>query len=608
MKQPGFLPMSREEGRQLGLGRFDVIIVSGDAYVDHASFGTAILGRVLWDAGFSVGVIAQPDWNSAEDLARLGSPRLFFAISSGNVDSMVNHYTAARRLRSSDAYSPGGIRNRPDRAVIVYADKLHSLYPEIPLVIGGIEASLRRFAHYDYWSDTVRQSILADAPADLLVFGMGELQIVEIAERLSGGEKAGDLVDIPGTTCRIPFREWVADKWESSIEIPSFQEVSASKYAFARAFASHLREQDPFRGRAVIQRHPKHVIVQNMPQRPLSTREMDHIYEMPYRREAHPSYSLPIPALESVRFSVVSHRGCFGSCSFCALTHHQGRIIQSRSIASIVREVERMTSMPGFRGVVQDVGGPTANMFGMYCPKWSSEGTCPDRQCGPGCPDLILSHHKQVRLLQKLRNIPGVNHVFVSSGIRYDLIPPDEREYLEELCAYHISGHLKVAPEHIVRRVTDVMQKPGLEKFEEFYQIIKEIRDTQHRKFYILPYFMSGHPGCTIGDMIELAEYIRDHDLYTEQVQDFTPTPMTVSSCMFHSGLNPINMEPLHIPKGREKKEQRAILHFRDRKNWPLVEEGLKMAGREDLIGNAWKCLVPGRTKRAWKNKKGTKK
>jgi len=606
MKQPGFLPMSREEGQKLGIERFDVIIVSGDAYVDHSSFGTAILGRVLWDAGFSVGVIAQPDWNSPEDLGRLGIPRLFFAISSGNVDSMVNHYTAARKPRSSDAYSPGGIRNRPDRAVIVYTDKLHSLYPEIPIVIGGIEASLRRFAHYDYWSDSVRQSILADAPANLLVFGMGELQVVEIAERLARGESPGEMVDIPGTACRIPLSEWFLDNRNNSVEIPSFQEVSTDKYAFARAFAAHLREQDPFRGKTIIQRHPKHLIVQKRPVRPLSMREMDKIYELPYQREAHPSYSLPIPALEPVRFSLVSHRGCFGGCSFCALTHHQGRIIQSRSIASMEREVERMTSMPGFRGVVQDVGGPTANMYGMYCEKWGSEGTCADRQCGPECPHLLLSHHKQVRLLQNLRNIPGVKHVFVSSGIRYDLIPPTEREYLEELCAHHISGHLKVAPEHIVRRVTDAMQKPGPEKFEEFCSRINEIREKEPKKFYILPYFMSSHPGCTIEDMIELAEYIRENDLYTEQVQDFTPTPMTVSSCMYHTGLCPFTMEPLHVPKGREKKVQRAMLHFRDRKNRDLVEEGLIRAGREDLIGNAWKCLIRGRTKRAFR-KRNTK-
>ena len=597
MKQPGFLPMFREEGQELGVEEFDVIIVSGDAYVDHPSFGTAILGRVLWDAGYSVGVIAQPDWNSPVDLCRLGKPRLFFAISSGNVDSMVSHYTAARKPRSSDSCSPGGIRRRPDRAVIVYADKLHSLYPHTPLVIGGIEASLRRFAHYDYWSDRVRQSILADAPADLLVFGMGELQVVEIARRLAGGDGPKDLVDIAGTACRIPLKEWDSDLPDDVIEIPSYTEVSADKSAFARAFALHYHEQDPFRGKTIVQRHPKHVIVQNRPQRPLSTRELDEIYELPYTRSAHPSYSLSIPALEPVRFSVVSHRGCFGECSFCALTHHQGRIIQSRSVASIVREVERMTSMPGFRGVVQDVGGPTANMYGMYCPRWRSEGTCPDRQCISGCPDLVLSYRKQVRLLEKLRTIPGVKHVFVSSGIRYDLIPPGECEYLEELCAHHVSGHLKVAPEHIVRSVTDAMNKPDLEKFEEFCRRIDRLRTRGPKKFYILPYFMSGHPGCTIEDMIDLAEYVRDHALYTEQVQDFTPTPMTVSSCMYHTGLTPFTMEPVHVPRGDEKRVQRGIIHYREPANRSLVEEGLRQAGREDLIGNSWKCLIRGKKK-----------
>ncbi|HUU74827.1 MAG TPA: YgiQ family radical SAM protein [Methanoregulaceae archaeon] len=597
MKQPQFLPMSLEEGQDLEIEGFDIIFVSGDAYVDHPSFGPAVLGRVLWDAGFSVGLIAQPDWKSSEDFIRLGKPRLFFAISSGNVDSMVNHYTAARKMRNKDAYSPGGIRKRPDRATIVYTDKLHALYPEVPLVIGGIEASLRRFAHYDYWSDRVRQSVMADAPADLLVYGMGERQMKEIATRLSAGEHIRNLREIPGTSYRMPPKDWNPGENETIIEIPSFHDVTADIHAYARAFVMHSREQDPFRGRCVVQPHPKHIIVQNKPARPLTTREMDHIYELPYQRDAHPVYRLPIPALDPVRFSVVSHRGCFGGCSFCALTHHQGRIIQNRSIASLVREVGKMTKMTGFRGVVQDVGGPTANMFGMHCPKWTGEGTCPDRHCGPGCPDLILSHRKQILLLQRLRAISGVKHVFIGSGVRYDLIPEEERVYLEEICKHHVSGHLKVAPEHIAPRVTRIMNKPGVEEFEYFCRIIDEIKKKQSKKFYILPYFMSGHPACTIEDMIALAEYIRDHDLYTEQVQDFTPTPMTLSTCMYFTGLNPFTMEPVHVPRGREKQVQRAMLHYRDRKNRGLVEEGLRMAGRTDLIGNAWKCLIPGKKK-----------
>jgi uncharacterized radical SAM protein YgiQ len=582
--QPDVLPVSRKEAAQLGIDRFDIILVTGDSYVDHPSFGTALIGRVLWDAGYTVGIIAQPDWKSERDFTTLGAPRLFFGVSSGNVDSMVNNFTPNRKRRSDDVYSTGGILRRPDRATIVYADRLHALYPDIPVVIGGIEASLRRFAHYDYWQDRVRQSILADAPADLLVYGMGERQVCEIARRLDRGEPEYKIRDIPGTAYKMDLSEWRESPRDGIVEIPSFAEVSRDGTAYARAFALHHAQQDPVRGKAVAQPHPKTVIVQNPPAPPLTTKELDCVYELPYSRRAHPSCRQPVPALQPVQFSVTSHRGCFGGCSFCALTHHQGRIIQSRSVDSIVREVERMAKMPEFRGTVQDVGGPTANMYGLSCRQWVASGACPDRTCTPACPNLSTSHAPQVELLRRLREIPGVRHVFVSSGIRYDLVPADDAMYLSELGEHHVSGHLKVAPEHISPSVTARMNKPPREVFDAFRRRFDALQQDKQKRQYLLPYFMSGHPGCTIADMIELADYICDYDLYTEQVQDFTPTPMSLSSCMYHTGLDPFTLEPVHVPKGREKRIQRALLQFRDPRNYALVAEGLKAAGRNDPI------------------------
>ena len=595
--QPAFLPMSMAEARALGIDRFDIILITGDAYVDHPSFGTALLGRVLIDAGFSVGVIAQPDWRSDADLRRLGTPRLFFSVSAGNVDSLVNAFTPNLKRRSSDAYSPGGRLLRPDRATLVYTDRVHALFPDTPVIIGGIEASLRRFAHYDYWSDSVRQSILADAPADLLVFGMGERQVVAIARRLAAGEAVASLTDIPGTAHKLDLKTWRSMDHAGYVVLPDYLEVKQDHRAYARAFAEHYREQDPIRGRSVAQPHPKTVVVQNPPAMPLTTDELDRVYELPYARAAHPSYTEPIPALEPVRFSVVSHRGCFGSCSFCALTHHQGRIIQSRSADSIVREVERMAAMPGFTGVVQDVGGPTANMYGIHCDQWECAGTCPDRRC-IDCPALDRSHDEQVHLLRRLRGIPGVKHVFIASGIRYDLIPPEDRDYLACICEHHVSGHLKVAPEHISERVCACMGKPPREVFDAFRERFEALQEGKTKRQYLVPYFISGHPGCRITDMVELAEYIRDTALYTEQVQDFTPTPMSISTTIYHTGLDPFTLEEVYVPRDREKRIQRALIHYRDPKNYGLIREGLRAAGREDLIGNAWKCLIPARRKR----------
>ncbi|MCD4798970.1 MAG: YgiQ family radical SAM protein, partial [Methanosarcinales archaeon] len=521
----------------------------------------------------------------------------------GNVDSMVNNYTPNKKKRHDDVYSPGGTGGlRPNRAAIVYTDKLHAIFPDTPIVLGGIEASLRRFAHYDHWSDSVRQSILADAPADILVFGMGERQMVEIARRLSVGKdtndlsdntKITDLTDIPGTVIKLELKKWRAMGHEGYIELPSFTEVSQDKGLYARAFRLHYQNQDPVMGRPVAQQHPKTVVIQNRPAMPLSTAELDHVYELPYTRMAHQSYKEPIPALAPVKFSIVSHRGCFASCSFCALTHHQGRIVQSRSIGSMVREVERLVKMPGFKGIVQDVGGPTANMYGMTCGRWETEGACTDKICThPLCKSLDTSHKQQVELLRRLRSIPGVRKVFVGSGIRYDLVLADSSDYLTELCEHHVSGQLKVAPEHVTRHVNNIMCKPSRDVFEEFRRRFLAVNRELGKKQYLIPYFMSGHPGCTVEDMVELAEYIRDNDLYTEQVQDFTPTPMTVSTCMYYTGINPFAMEKVHVAKGREKRIQRALMQYRDERNHGLVLEGLKMVGREELIGNEWRCLV----------------
>lgn len=632
-----FLPMSPEEAKARGWDEFDIILVTGDAYVDHSSFGTAIIGRVLEDAGFRVGIIAQPRWNSPEDFKKLGKPRLFFSVSAGNTDSMVSNLTAGLKPRAKDAYSPGGKPGlRPNRAVIIYSNRIKEAYPDVPIVLGGIEASLRRFAHYDYLSDKVRQSILADAPADLLVYGMGELQITEIARRLQAGEKVREIRDIPGTVWKMEVKEWKAKKAENDlsteesteqatresaekfteglaeksieksteesaekftekyVEIPSFTEVSRDKAAFAKAFRMYFLEQNPVAGKGVVQPHPKTVIVQNRPMRPLNEAEMDHVYELPFTGEAHPSYKEPVPALEMVEFSLTTHRGCFGGCSFCAITQHQGRMIASRSIESVLREAKKLTEKPGFRGIINGVGGPTANMYGMDCKNWEKKGACLDKAClHPGiCPALDTSHKKLLELMRRLREVPGVKKVFTSYGVRYDLALEDE-EYLEELCAHHISGQLRVAPEHFSKRVTDAMCKPDRKVYERFAEKFEALNKKCGKEQYIVNYLMSSHPGCTLEDMIEMAEYMRDHGGYTEQVQDFTPTPMTVSTCMYYTGINPFTGKKVYVARGRkEKAMQRALMHYRNPANYDLVYEALERAGRLDLVGNAWNCLI----------------
>jgi uncharacterized radical SAM protein YgiQ len=584
--QPAFLPMSRRELDRLGLDEIDVLLVSGDAYVDHPSFGTAVIGRVLWDAGYTVGVCAQPG-PEREDLLALGRPRLFVSVSAGAVDSMVNRYTPNRRRRATDAYSPGGVPRRPDRAVLVYADRVHVVFPEVPVVLGGIEASLRRFAHYDYWSDSVRASVLADAPADLLVYGPGERQVVAIAERLEAGEDVRAIRDVRGTMWKCAPKEWRGMDTEGIVALPSYGEVAMDPAAFAAAHALLAAEQDPCTASPTAQPHPKTVVVQNAPPPPFLPAELDRVYELPYARRQHPSYGSPVPALEPVRFSITTHRGCFGDCAFCAISAHQGRAVQSRTADSIVREAERMARMKEFRGVIQDVGGPSANMYGLSCPRWETAGACPDRRCGPDCPSLETSAGAQLDLLRRLREIPGVKRVFIGSGIRHDLALAAEPEYLEEVCRHHVSGHLKVAPEHVVDAVCERMHKPGRAVFEAFRERFEGLQRGKEKRQYLVPYLMSGHPGCTVGEMVELAEYIRDQGLYTEQVQDFTPTPMTLATAMYATGLDPATGAPVHVPKGREKQVQRALLHYRDERNRELVEEGLRAAGRTDLIGSA---------------------
>jgi len=585
--------MTPEELNKCGITQPDVILVSGDAYVDHPSFATALLGRALWDAGFTVGVIAQPDWkdHNLKNFKRLGRPRLFFAVVPGAVDPLVNAYTPALKKRSKDSYSPGGKLTRPERTTIVYANALHRQYPQIPIVIGGIEASLRRFAHYDYWSDSVRQGILADAPASLLVYGMGELALIEIAKRMRQGNAIDTIRDIPGTCWTMSVVEFRKNPPKDAVVLPPYPSV-VGKGVFANAYAVMYREGH----KRLVQPHPKTVIVANPPMRPVTTEELDRFYELPFTRKQPPSYKQPIPALEPVQFSLVTHRGCFGGCSFCAITHHQGRIVTSRSEESLIREAERMTELPEFRGTIQDVGGPTANMYGCTCKTWETGVPCLDKNCTK-CGSFTNGTERQLVLLERLRKLPKVKHVFISSGIRFDLIPKDESgdRYLLELREHYISGHLKVAPEHISERVTELMNKPRNRVFYDFHVHFESLQKRKTPKGknrqYLLPYLMSSHPGCRIEDMIDLALYLRRHNLYTEQVQDFTPVPMTLSTAMYYSGMHPLTRQKVYVPVGGEKRIQRALLQWKDPKQYDLAVAGLLQAKRSDLIGD----LIPAR-------------
>ncbi|MEQ8235588.1 MAG: YgiQ family radical SAM protein [Syntrophomonadaceae bacterium] len=594
-----FLPVSREDMAQRGWDELDIIMVSGDAYVDHPAWAAAILGRFLEHKGFRVGVIAQPDWRNLEAIRSLGPPRLFFAVSAGNMDSMVNHFTADKKRRHADAYSPGGQAGlRPDRATLAYTNLIRQAYPGIPVVIGGVEASLRRLAHYDYWSDQVRRSILVDSQADLLVYGMGEQTLWEIARRIKAGQEIAFLTNLRGT-CYLSKSLPAA-----ALEIPAFEEVLEKKRAFAQATKIIQNEINPYCARALAQKHGKGWVVQNPPALPLTTDKLDEIYSLPFARQAHPGYLARggVPALKPVQFSLVTHRGCFGGCSFCSLGLHQGKFIQSRSPSSLVAEAKSLTSHPDFKGTIPDVGAASANMYGLKGKDAEVCQQCRRTSClyPSACKNLVTDQRPSTRLWSNLRKIDGVKHIFVGSGIRYDLVLLDKSSYLRDLCQYHVSGQLKIAPEHVASRVIRLMHKPGQEAYVKFIRRFKQVNQELGKDQYLVPYFISAHPGSDLKATVELAEFVRDQLQYhPEQVQNFTPTPMTVSTCMFYTGLDPENGEAVYVPRQeQERKWQRALLQYRNRNNVKLVRLALQAAGRTDLIGTSKKALVRDETTR----------
>ena len=592
-----FLVTERADMEARGWAELDFVLISGDAYVDHPSFAPAVIGRYLESKGYRVGIIAQPDWNDVNAFKKLGKPRLASLVTAGNLDSMLNKFTAAKKIRREDDYSPGGeAGHRPDRATLVYSNRMKEAFRDVPLIIGGIEASLRRFGHYDYWSDTVRRSILVDSKADVLIYGMGELQIIELAEALDQNRFEESLPNIRGICYMskdIPSIDCV--------ECPSFEEIKADKMAFTDAFRIQYDEQDPFYGRPIVQKHGDRYVVQNVPALPLTQEQMDAAYDLPYTRKWHPSYDDKggVPALSEVQFSLVSQRGCFGSCSFCAITNHQGRIIQNRSHQSLIDEAKLMINMDGFKGYIHDVGGPTANFRHLACDKQAVFGACKGRTCAAPepCENLNTNHDDYIALLRKLRKLKGVKKVFVRSGLRYDYVLADNNKaFVKELCQYHVSGQLKVAPEHVSKRVTTMMGKAGKEEFLTFKKWFEEANRELGKKQYLVPYFMSSHPGCTLEDAIELAEFLRDQHMYPEQVQDFIPTPGSLSTCMYYTGINPLDGKPVYVAKkGRDKAKQRALMQYKNIENYDLVKEALIEANRRDLIGFGPECLIPSR-------------
>ena len=591
----GFLPVSKEDMTARGWECADFVYVSGDAYVDHPSFGASIITRVLENAGFRVAVLAQPDWRSDRDFTRFGRPRLGFLVSSGNIDSMVAHYTAAKKKRSDDAYSPGGKAGfRPDRAVIVYCNKIREIYGDIPIVIGGLEASLRRFAHYDYWDDKIRRSILFDSQADLLSFGMGERSMVEIARLLDEGVSVSDIRDVRGTCYSVDVRETPY----IGAECPSFENVCNSKKEYAVSCRIQQDEQDFFRGKAIKQRHGNRMLVQNPPAIPLSQEELDEVYALPYMRTYHPMYEKDggIPGIEEVRFSVSHNRGCFGACNFCSLAFHQGRYITTRSKDSVVAEAKLLTELPDFKGYIHDIGGPTANFRHPSCKGQEQRGLCKGKKClAPApCPNLKSDHTEYLDILRTVRALPKVKKVFVRSGIRYDYMLADKDDtFFRELVAHHVSGQLKVAPEHCSAAVLDKMGKPHIEAYVEFSKKYFSFSKKEGKEQYLVPYLMSSHPGSTLRDAVELALFLKKIGIRPEQVQDFYPTPGTVSTCMFYTGLDPYTMKEVYVAKDpHEKALQRALLQYFDPRKKELVIEALRKAGRSDLIGNSEKCLV----------------
>ncbi len=606
----GFLPISKEDMNERGIEQLDFVYVIGDAYVDHPSFGPAIISRVLESHGYTVGIISQPDWRKKESIQILGEPRLGFLVSGGNMDTMVNHYTVAKKKRKTDAYTPGGtMGKRPDRATITYSKLIRGSYKNAPIIIGGIEASLRRLGHYDYWSDTVKRSILLDSGADLISYGMGERSIVEIADALNSGIEISYITFIEGTVYKTKDISGVYDY----IMLPSFNKIVESKRTFAESFYTQYCNTDPFTSKILIEPYENGIyVVQNTPSKPLTEEEMDYVYALPYMRAYHPSYEEEggIPALADLKFSLVNNRGCFGGCSFCALTFHQGRIIQTRSHESILKEAHVMLADKDFKGNIFDVGGPTANFRNTACEKQKTHGACINKQClwPKPCKNLTVDHKDFSKLLKDLRGLPGVKHVFIRSGIRFDyLIEDKDDSFLYDLCEHYVSGQLKVAPEHISDTVLDLMGKPSNDVYEKFIKKYKEVNHKLGKKQYVVPYLMSSHPGSSLKEAIELAEYIRDLGYMPEQVQDFYPTPSTLSTCMYYTELDPRTMKKVYVPKSpHEKAMQRALIQYRNPKNYDLIVEALVEADRCDLIGFEKKCLI----KPAYKDKErfGTKR
>ena len=590
----GFLPICRRDMEERGWHELDFVFISGDAYVDHPSFGPAIICRLLEKHGYKVGIIPQPDWHSTKDFDRLGKPRLGFLVSAGNMDSLLNKFTAAKKVRHEDAYSPGGqAGHRPERATIVYCNRLRELYPDVPIIIGGIEASLRRMAHYDYWSNAIRRSILVDSQADLLIYGMGERAILEIAADLQQGVEVANIQDVHGTCYRVPNKDYAWDY----IELPSFEAVRKDKKTFAEAFKIEYLEQDPIRGRKLLQQNDEWCVVQNPPAMPFSEEQMDEVYDLPYMRTYHPIYEKAggVPAIKEVQFSLVSQRGCFGGCNFCAIISHEGRIIQRRSHASLIREAKILTHMKGFKGYIHDVGGPTANFRRTSCDGQLKRGTCRGKPClsPEPCKLLVADHSDYIKLLRELRSLPGVKKVFVRSGIRFDYLLLAKDDFLYELCKYHVSGQLKIAPEHISDRVTRLMGKSNRAVYLRFVEKFRRMNERLGKKQYLVPYFMSSHPGSELSDAVELAEFIRDMGYHPQQVQDFIPTPGTLSTCMWYTGLDPMTGEKVYSAKSyEEKRMQRALMQYWLPKNHEIVRKALHLAHREDLIGFGPKCLV----------------
>jgi uncharacterized radical SAM protein YgiQ len=594
-----FLPVSKSDMKKRGWTQCDFIYICGDAYVDHPSFGHAIITRLLEAFGYKVGIIAQPDWKNKESITILGEPRLAFLVSAGNMDSMVNHYTVNKKRRHQDAFSPGGVMGkRPDYATIVYCNLIRQVYKKTPVIIGGIEASLRRMAHYDYWSDKVKRSILIDSGADIISYGMGEHSIIEIADALNAGIDIHDITFIKGTV----YKTKTLDNLENYIELPSYDDIVNSKEMYAKSFYTQYKNTDPFTARILVEKvKEKMYVVQNPPAMPLTEVEMDDIYSLPYMRNYHPMYEKDggIPALSEIKFSITSNRGCFGGCSFCALTFHQGRIIQVRSHKSIIDEAVQMTKDADFKGYIHDVGGPTANFRHTSCDKQLTKGVCMNRQClfPKPCPNLKVDHSDYIKLLRELRALPGVKKVFIRSGIRFDYCMCDSDDtFINELCKYHISGQLRVAPEHISDNVLKKMGKPSNDVYEGFLKRYQRINKKTGKEQFVVPYLMSSHPGSTMKEAIELAEYIRDLGYMPEQVQDFYPTPSTLSTCMYYTGLDPATMDKVYTPVSHhEKAMQRALIQYRNPENYELVKEALIKNGRTDLIGFGPKCLIPPR-------------